>query len=152
MNVSIEGHELIFLSDLLSKEKEKIEDRMADQYRWNNTEFILGYEVKLSASHPVFDICDYMTGTYPKNFVFTGWHVQCFCYTVPILPSKSEFSRYLSSGFLPKKNYVKNIPPVAAGYVRKKQNKLLSYSSRPYWLKDNFTIDGNNLKLKTNLK
>ncbi|MDE5805251.1 MAG: hypothetical protein K2H58_03170, partial [Paramuribaculum sp.] len=39
---------------------------------------------KLSRSHPKKDICDKLAGDYPKDFVFDGWHPQCFCYVTPI--------------------------------------------------------------------
>jgi len=52
--------------------------RYADQARWNKLDFITGYEVKLSGSHPEYDICDEMAGEYPKNFSFGGWHPNCY--------------------------------------------------------------------------
>ena len=52
--------------------------RFADQERWKKMDFVIGYEVKLSGSHPVYDICDSMVGKYPKTFVFGGWHPNCY--------------------------------------------------------------------------
>jgi hypothetical protein len=52
--------------------------RYSDQVRWRQTDFITGYEVKLSAAHDIYDICDSMIGQYPKNFTFYGWHPNCY--------------------------------------------------------------------------
>ena len=62
--------------------------RTADNERMNQLEFILGYEVHLSDNHtcldsqgvprPFYDICDELQGKYPKSFVFTGWHPNCY--------------------------------------------------------------------------
>lgn len=65
--------------------------RKAEQERWKQFDFVLGYEVKLSSSHPKEDICDGFAGKYPKNFTFLGWHPNCLCYVVPILKSEDEF-------------------------------------------------------------
>src|SRR5690606_19096834 len=54
--------------------------RTADYERYSRTKFILGFEVRLSANHPKFDICDHMTGNYPSTFKFIGWHPNCLCY------------------------------------------------------------------------
>ena len=64
--------------------------RKADNERWQQLFFVVGFEVKLSNNHsingvPFTDICDELAGKYPKTFVFTGWHPLCRCYTVPIL-------------------------------------------------------------------
>lgn len=52
--------------------------RTAEQERWRKFDFILGYKVKLSSSHPRYDICDDMAGDYPVEFKFTGWHPNCY--------------------------------------------------------------------------
>src|SRR5690606_36428057 len=60
--------------------------READNTRYATSQILLGYEVRLSANHPRYDICDHLKGEYPKDFKFVGWHPQCMCYTVPKLP------------------------------------------------------------------
>lgn len=52
--------------------------RRADHERWQNMDFVLGQRVQLSRSHPRPDICDKLQGDYPKEFVFDGWHPQCY--------------------------------------------------------------------------
>lgn len=54
--------------------------RNADIARWQTMPFVLGYEVKLSLSHPKYDICDPLAKRYPKTFNWAGWHPQCLCF------------------------------------------------------------------------
>lgn len=66
--------------------------RMAEQERWKQFDFILGYEVKLTQNgRHVPDICDDLAGKYSKYIVFKGWHPNCMCYVIPILKSEEEF-------------------------------------------------------------
>lgn len=52
--------------------------RRADNERWAQMDFVLGQRISLSRSHPRKDICDKLQGDYPKEFVFEGWHPQCY--------------------------------------------------------------------------
>ena len=76
--------------------------RTADQERWRQLDFVIGYRVVLSDNHPEPDICNDLSakrgekgsrGVYPKDFVFKGWHPQCRCYVVPILADEKEFDK-----------------------------------------------------------
>lgn len=58
--------------------------RRADNERWSQMDFVLGQRIQLSKNHPREDVCDKLQGDYPKEFVFDGWHPQCFCYVTPI--------------------------------------------------------------------
>lgn len=42
-----------------------------------------------------------MAGTYPKEFVFTGWHPFCICLATPILMNHDEFAEYLLNDTIP---------------------------------------------------
>lgn len=74
----------------IARTETNIAYRRADNTRWQQMDFVLGQEVRLSRSHPVTDICDTLAGKYPKDFVFDGWHPQCFCFVTPILLSEEE--------------------------------------------------------------
>jgi hypothetical protein len=53
--------------------------RTAEQLRWKQMDFIVGYEIKTSkTNHPIEDICDELAGKYPKDFQWTGWHPLCY--------------------------------------------------------------------------
>lgn len=58
----------------IARTETNIAYRRADNTRWQQMDFVIGQEVKLSRNHPVTDICDTLAGRYPKNFVFDGWH------------------------------------------------------------------------------
>jgi hypothetical protein len=119
--------------------------RKCDHLRWQNNPTIVGYEVKLSNAHPVYDICDPASGRYPKNFVFTGWHPNCFCYAVPILLKDEEFDKYIDSvlndiefDYTKSANYVKGVPAGFTDYIRSNQDRISNLKSAPYFVKDNF--------------
>lgn len=60
--------------------------RSAENIRWQQMDFVVGYEIKLSGNHnckgvpegQFHDICDDLKGKYPKDFVWTGWHPLCY--------------------------------------------------------------------------
>lgn len=62
----------------LARNEINIAYRTAEQERWKQFDFILGYKIKLSGSHPAKDICDDLQGDYPVEFKFTGWHPNCY--------------------------------------------------------------------------
>lgn len=79
--------------------------RRADNERWQQMDFVLGQRVNLSRSHPKKDICDKLAGDYPVDFVFEGWHPQCFCFVTPILMDEDEMAK-VSEAFLRGEKYV----------------------------------------------
>lgn len=57
--------------------------RQAENLRWQQMDFVVGYEIKLSNNHTCNgksfqDICDILAGKYPKDFQWTGWHPLCY--------------------------------------------------------------------------
>lgn len=68
--------------------------RRADQKRWQQLDFILGYHVEPCANHEPEDcepdICEMLKGDYPKDFTFEGWHPQCKCVCTPIMMDDDE--------------------------------------------------------------
>ena len=50
----------------------------ANASRWANEPFVYGIRVWRSPQHPEEDICDELEGYYPKDFVFSGWHPNCW--------------------------------------------------------------------------
>ncbi|PPK98989.1 hypothetical protein [Parapedobacter indicus] len=127
----------------LTRSETNMSYRTADGERYSRTKFILGFEVRLSANHPKFDICDHMTGKYPSNFKFVGWHPQCICYTVPILPSMEEYDAYEEALLAGRgdgfqfKNPVKKEPAGFWRYVTENRASIKRWKSKPYWVRDN---------------
>ncbi len=66
---------------------------------------MLGQRVQLSKNHPRKDICDKLQGDYPKEFVFDGWHPQCFCFVTPILVDEEEMAK-VNEAFLKGEKYI----------------------------------------------
>lgn len=60
----------------------------ANASRWANEPFVYGIRVWKSPEHPKEDICDDLEGYYPKNFVFSGWHPQCWKDGTKVLTAK----------------------------------------------------------------
>jgi len=108
--------------------------RKAEQTRWQQFDFILGYEVKLSKRHPAPDICDDLLGIYPKDFVFLGWHPNCMCYVVPIVMSDEE---YYGSPSIRKSAMITRTPKNFNDWVRNNRSRIGKAETLPYFLNDN---------------
>lgn len=70
--------------------------RAAENERWKQMDFVVGYEIKLSGNHNCkgvpkgryYDICDQLAGKYPKDFEWTGWHPNCYSDDSEVLTSR----------------------------------------------------------------
>ncbi len=122
--------------------------RQADHERWQQLDFVLGQEVKLSESHPAEDICNTLAGRYPKDFNFCGWHPQCFCYVVPITLSTEEslkIANEIANGRdyqpllddLKQGKEIDSYPKGFTKWIEKNQGKIASSKSLPYFVKYN---------------
>lgn len=117
--------------------------RKSDFERWQSLPFVVGVEIKLSDSHPKYDICDNLAGKYPKWFNWTGWHPQCICFAVPIMMTDEEFSKLQDSqlglGEFDGKsiNEVKEMPEAFTKYVQDNIDRIDGWKNRPYWVQDN---------------
>lgn len=123
--------------------------RTADQERWQQLDFVVGFEVKLSNNHTLngkafTDICDELAGKYPKSFKFVGWHPQCRCFVIPILATEQEFvdwqQRRLDgdkAAVLRSGEEIEDIPPAFAQWVVDNRERMENAEHIPYFLKDN---------------
>ena len=125
--------------------------RTADQERWRQLDFVIGYRVVLSDNHPEPDICDDLSarrgekgsrGVYPKDFVFKGWHPQCRCYVVPILADEKEFDKIqeaiLNDEPIPEsKSVIREPNKYFQDWWMKNKKRVSEAQSLPYWVKDN---------------
>ena len=109
--------------------------RKAEQERWKQFDFVLGYEVKLTQNgHHVPDICDDLAGKYPKDFIFLGWHPNCMCYVVPILKTEEQFWNYEDA------EPVTEPPKGFNDWLRENAeriDKAAENGTLPYWYTDN---------------
>jgi len=115
--------------------------RQADLTRWKELNFVTGYRVQLSLSHPREDICDYATGDYPKSFQFLGWHPRCICFATPILMSRKNFAHMIKTDRVVERP-VTQIPANFQKYVNDNADRFSRYKNKPYWLRDNFRAKG----------
>ena len=129
--------------------------RTADHKRWQNLEFVKGFEVKLSGSHPATDICDSLKGPYPKTFLFTGWHPQCLCHAVAIQMDMEEFGKYQQAildgtdeEFLKGVRGVSEVPEGFNNWVTENAERSKGWKSQPYFIKDNYIAGDLNQGLK----
>lgn len=120
--------------------------RKNDNIRFQNSPFILGYEIRLSAVHEQCDMCDSMAGEYPVGFLFIGWHPHCLCFIVPILMSDKQFMAYQQLVLMGEDTEanihkiaprVKEIPTLAGGWMEANKEALGRLKSTPYWYRDN---------------
>lgn len=125
--------------------------RRADNERWQQMDFILGQRIQLSHNHPKKDICDKLQGDYPAEFVFDGWHPQCFCFATPILMDEEEMAK-VTEAFLrgekytPKGKKITSYPQNFKDWVTEHSEQIAASRDRgtePYFIKNNAAVIDN---------
>jgi len=113
--------------------------RTAEQERWRQFDFVVGYEIKLSGSHPAPDVCDSLAGKYPKNFKWTGWHPNDLCYAIPILQTEEEFWADEGGGAenWQSVNAVRDVPEGFKKWIDANIHRAKSWERVPYFIRDN---------------
>ena len=128
--------------------------RESDFLRWQNLDFVVGFEIHRSTHEPLCKckLCERLVGRYPKTFKFKGWHPQCMCYATPILMDEetrnaneqAELKAALTGKpYKPKraKNEVLDVPDGFKEWVSENVAAQENWASTPYFIADNF-IDG----------
>lgn len=117
--------------------------RTADYERWQQFDFVVGIEIKLSNNHPEPDICDDLKGRYPKDFKFTGWHPHCRCHVETVLKTPDELiadNRRIMEGGKPTEtsvNTVADVPQAFTDWVEANRERMTAAKSLPYFIRDN---------------
>lgn len=122
--------------------------RTADYLRWQQLDFVVGIEIRLSNNHtcngkPFHDICDDLKGRYPKDFKFTGWHPLCRCYAVSVLKTDEEMdedTQKILNGEKPgteSRNAVKDVPDKFRKWIDDNRDRIARSKSLPYFMRDN---------------
>lgn len=135
---AVDCHDCEYRSIRLARSEINMAYRTAEQTRWKQMDFIVGYEVKLSFSHPDEDICDSLAGKYPKDFVWLGWHPNDMCYVIPILKTEDEF--WSEDRNLRSVNEVSEMPSCFKHWVDENRERIEQAEMRgtaPYWIADN---------------
>lgn len=128
--------------------------RESDHLRWQQLDFIVGFEVHRSNREPQFKckLCDRLVGRYPKWFKYKGFHPQCMCYATPILMDEEDFDNQELSDLksalkgteykrYSAKNAVTDLPEEFKKWVEENAPRQRYWKSTPYFIKDNF-VDG----------
>ncbi|WP_211660252.1 structural protein [Pedobacter nototheniae] len=118
--------------------------RAADYERWNQLDFVVGIEIRLSNNPNHCKLCAALAGKYPKEFKFVGWHPQCRCHAVSILKTQDEIDREERAKFSGNsdnskgnsENSVNDVPDSFKEWVD--INKDREVKNTPFWVKDNF--------------
>lgn len=127
--------------------------RESDYERWQQLDFVVGIEVKLSNNHtlnghPFTDICDDLAGRYPKDFKFRGWHPFCRCHAVSILKTNEEImadNKRILEGKEPLETSVNSVTEMPEGFkqwMEDNKDRILAadkHGTLPYFIKDNAT-------------
>ena len=130
----------------LARTETNIAYREADFTRWQQLDFVVGVEIKLSNNHPVWDICDDLKGVYPKGFKWVGWHPNCRCYMVPVLAKEEELDQMLDkilNGEDPGSvvtDSPKDLPDQFQTWVKDNEERYTKAEAKgtlPYFIRDN---------------
>ena len=122
----------------------------ADNERWRELDFVLGYEVQVSGTNPnVCPLCVELAGKYPKDFEFVGWHPHCRCHAVPILESPEAFKArqqaLLNGDRVPPVGAVKEPPKNFTDHLANNADRIATAQRNgtlPYFVRDNArTVD-----------
>lgn len=118
--------------------------RTADYLRWQQLDFVVGFEVRRSNAGYDCPVCASLAGKYPKDFKFVGWHPQCRCYVVAILCTQRELeamneallSGDTSSSLIPR-NQIKTVPVAFTKWLNDNADRVKTAKTLPYFLADN---------------
>ena len=115
--------------------------RECEQLRISANNDVVGQKINLSPSHKVYDICDELAGTYPKDFNWSKWHVSCKCFRTTILKSTDELISELNEGLnLPpesSKNFVKATPKEFDKWISDNAPRLQRSKNKPQFVTEN---------------
>lgn len=115
--------------------------REAEQLRIMQNNDVVGQKINLSPQHKVFDMCDELAGSYPKDFNWSSWHVQCKCFRTMILKSPSELITEINNGqnLAPEasENYIAAMPQNFNHWVSDNKEMLDRRKTKPYFLEEN---------------
>ena len=127
--------------------------RKSDYQRWQNLDFVVGFEIMRSNHEPLCkcSTCEKLVGRYPKTIKFVGWHPQCMCFAIPIIEDYfsegrkndrvnrlkaalkgTEAKKYISPETIDK------MPEGFNNWVDAHVEAQKNWSSTPYFIKDNF--------------
>ncbi|MDO4764230.1 MAG: minor capsid protein [Flavobacteriaceae bacterium] len=97
--------------------------------KYNEFDFVVGYEVRLSNNPKHCPFCSAMAGRYPKDFKFTGWHPNCRCSTIPIMAKDIDNIK--------EEEKIEDIPNNLKNWIEENREKIRNAKSVPWFMRDN---------------
>lgn len=118
--------------------------RTADIERWQQLDFVVGYEIKRSGRKYPCPVCEALAGKYPKEFKFIGWHPNCRCYMVSILKTNDEFWDYdgRSEENTESSREVKYVPYNFKEWMKENKKRIEGAKVVPYFIRENRSVIG----------
>lgn len=124
----------------LARTETNIAYHNASWQHYQKFDFVVGFEVRLSNNPKHCPFCSAMTGKYPKEFKFNGWHPNCRCTTIPILAKDIDNIR--------DEEIIKDLPPAMSKWLEDNEDKIKTAKSKPYFVRDNKEIIFSKIKSK----
>jgi len=127
----------------LSRTENNMAYRASDHERWNEFDFVVGFEIRLSNNPNHCPMCEALAGKYPKTFKFVGWHPQCRCAAIPILKTPDELAEETKAILAGEptttesSRKITDLPPNFKGWMIDNKERLARAKSKPYFLRDN---------------
>ncbi|HEV7379364.1 MAG TPA: hypothetical protein VGN64_06195 [Dyadobacter sp.] len=119
--------------------------RAADQERWLQLDFVVGFRIRRSNNPYPCKLCDSMVGDYPKTYIWRGNHPNCRCVKTSILATKKEISDLTDqilngddTADFQSINEIKQMPAGFVSWIKDNKQRLLSSRNQPYFVRDNF--------------
>ncbi|MDD1539412.1 hypothetical protein [Riemerella anatipestifer] len=114
----------------------------ANYLKYQEFDFVIGIEIRLSNNPNHCPFCASMAGKYPKHFKFWGWHPQCRCTTIPILKSFAEIqadNERILEGKEPLRstNEITKLHEPLQKWVKDNRHKIDTVRVQPYWMQQN---------------
>lgn len=127
----------------LARTENNIAYHTSTNEKYNEFDFVVGIEVRLSNNLAHCPFCQSMAGKYPKDFKFVSWHPNCRCTTIPILKTPEEMQedndslaqgKEVSSSSV---NEVKTPNKAFMDYIALNKSRIEGLKSKPYFYQDN---------------
>lgn len=118
--------------------------KASDHMRWNQMDFVVGVEVKLSNNPNHCATCVTLAGRYPKEFKFVGWHPQCRCFMISVLKTDEEIDAddiRILQGKEPLPDSVNKVTAMPSNFnkwINDNKDRSERAKSTPYFIRDNF--------------
>ncbi|RKT01092.1 hypothetical protein [Chryseobacterium defluvii] len=114
----------------------------ANYQKYQEFDFVVGIQIKLSNNPNHCPFCEAMAGEYPKDFKFIGWHPMCRCTSITILKTWEEMERdnqLIWDGKEPlgSVNEVKEVPKAFSSWIQDNKDKIENAKVKPYFIRDN---------------